>query len=84
MGAAAAIRRQPKLRCCFGKQQAFAITLEAVALEDADLGHLRFEKVFAFNVAPFWQQPEAPLRAVRDHLARDGAIRAPRSRMSAD
>ena len=32
--------------------------LEAIALEDADLGDRRFDKVFAFNVAPFWQQPE--------------------------
>ena len=28
----------------------------------------------AFNVAPFWQQPEAALGAVREHLARDGAV----------
>src|SRR5947199_7155603 len=35
--------------------------LEAIALEDADLGDRRFDKVFAFNVAPFWQQPEAAL-----------------------
>jgi hypothetical protein len=48
--------------------------LEAVALEDADLGDRRFDKVFAFNVAPFWQQPEAALGAVREHLARDGAV----------
>jgi SAM-dependent methyltransferase len=48
--------------------------LEAVALEDADLGDQRFDKVFAFNVAPFWQQPERALGAVRRHLARDGAI----------
>ena len=48
--------------------------LEAVALEDADLGDLRFDKVFAFNVAPFWLQPEAALGAVREHLARDGAV----------
>jgi SAM-dependent methyltransferase len=48
--------------------------LEAIALEDADLGDRRFDKVFAFNVAPFWQQPEAALGAVRDHLARDGAV----------
>ena len=27
--------------------------LEAIALEDADLGDQRFDKVFAFNVAPF-------------------------------
>ena len=26
--------------------------LETVALEDADLGESRFDKVFAFNVAP--------------------------------
>src|SRR6266480_1875936 len=48
--------------------------LEAIALEDADLGDRRFDKVFAFNVAPFWQQPEAALGAVREHLARDGTV----------
>jgi SAM-dependent methyltransferase len=48
--------------------------LGAIALEDADLGDRRFDKVFAFNVAPFWQQPEAALGAVREHLARDGAV----------
>src|SRR3954452_16207761 len=47
--------------------------LEATALEDADLGDRRFDKVFAFNVAPFWLQPEAALGAVREHLAPDGA-----------
>ena len=47
---------------------------EAIALEDADLGDRRFDKVFAFNVAPFWQQPEAALGAVREHLAQDGAV----------
>ena len=48
--------------------------LEAVALEHADLGDRRFDKIFAFNVAPFWQQPEAALGAVREHLARKGAL----------
>src|SRR3954465_9525353 len=48
--------------------------LEAVALEEADLGDRRFDKVFAFNVAPFWLQPKAALGAVREHLARDGAV----------
>jgi SAM-dependent methyltransferase len=47
---------------------------EAVALEDVDLGDRRFDKVFAFNVAPFWQQPERALSTVREHLARDGAV----------
>ena len=45
--------------------------LEAIALEDADLGDRRFDKIFAFNVAPFWLQPEAALATVRRHLAQD-------------
>src|SRR4051812_45798217 len=48
--------------------------LEAVALENADLGDRRFDKGFAFNVAPLWQQPQAALGAVREHLAHDGAV----------
>src|SRR4051794_16036368 len=48
--------------------------LEALALEDADLGDRRFDKVFAFNVAPFWHQPEAALGAIGEHLVRDGAV----------
>src|SRR3954449_1493654 len=42
--------------------------LEAVPLEAADLDNRRFDKVFAFNVAPFWQQPKAALGAVRKRL----------------
>jgi SAM-dependent methyltransferase len=48
--------------------------LEAITLEEADFGDRRFDKAFAFNVAPFWQQPEAALGAGREHLARDGAV----------
>ena len=48
--------------------------LKTIALEDADLGDRRFDKVFAFNVAPVWQQPQAALAAVREHLAPDGAV----------
>ena len=48
--------------------------LKAVALEQADFGAERFEKVFAFNVAPFWLQPEEALEIVRRHLAPDGAV----------
>ncbi len=48
--------------------------LEVVALEHTDLGKRRFDKVFAFNVAPFWLHPEAALGVVRKHLARDGTF----------
>ena len=48
--------------------------LEAIALEDADLGDQRFDKIFGFNVAPFWLQPKVALDAVREHLTRDGAV----------
>jgi SAM-dependent methyltransferase len=47
---------------------------EAVALVDADLGDRRFDKVFAFNVAPFWLQPESALGSVREHLTQDGTV----------
>jgi SAM-dependent methyltransferase len=48
--------------------------LKTVALENADFGDERFDKVFAFNVAPFWLQPNEALGIVRQHLAPDGAI----------
>ena len=50
--------------------------LETVALEDADLGDRRFDKVFAFNVAPFWQQPGGGARCLPRpaRLAGDGAV----------
>jgi SAM-dependent methyltransferase len=48
--------------------------LEAVALENADLGKRRFDKIFAFNVAPFWLKPEVAFGIVRKHLAKDGTF----------
>jgi len=65
----AAARRRNRLHVESGRA-----VLEATALEDADLGDQRFDKVFAFNVAPFWLRPKAALGAVREHLVRDGAV----------
>src|SRR5215212_11023705 len=48
--------------------------LKSAALETADFGDERFDKVFAFNVAPFWLQPREALAIVRRHLAPDGAV----------
>jgi SAM-dependent methyltransferase len=48
--------------------------LKTAALENADFGNERFDKVFAFNVAPFWLQPEDALGIVRRQLAPDGAV----------
>jgi len=78
-GTITAIDRSPKMiemarRRNRGHVDAGRAVLEAVALEDADLGNRRFDKVFAFNVAPFWLQPEAALGAVREYLGRDGAV----------
>jgi SAM-dependent methyltransferase len=65
----AAARRRNRLHVESGRA-----VLEAVALEDADLGHQRFDKVFAFNVAPFWLEPNQALGVVREHLASSGAV----------
>jgi SAM-dependent methyltransferase len=77
-GPITAIDRSPKMIAMATRRnrehvEAGRAVLEAVALEDADFGDRRFDKVFAFNVAPFWLQPEAALGAVREHLARDGS-----------
>jgi SAM-dependent methyltransferase len=48
--------------------------LKTAAIEDVDLGSERFDKVFAFNVAPFWLQPNDALGIVRRHLAPGGAF----------
>src|SRR4029453_6286751 len=77
-GTITAIDRSPKMIEMATRRnrehvEAGRAVLEAVALEDADLGDRRFDKVFAFNAAPFWQQPEAALGAGREHLPRGGA-----------
>ena len=48
--------------------------LKTAALEQADFGDERFDKIFAFNVAPFWLQPERALGIVRPHLTPEGAV----------
>ena len=48
--------------------------LKTAALEKAECGGERFDKVFAFNVAPFWLQPKEALEIVGRQLAPDGAM----------
>jgi SAM-dependent methyltransferase len=78
-GTITAIDRSPKMIEMATRRNREAVeagraVLETSALEDADLGNRRFDKVFAFNVAPFWQRPAAALGAVRGHLARNGTV----------
>jgi SAM-dependent methyltransferase len=78
-GTITAIDRSPKMiematRRNRGHVDAGRALLEAVALEDADLGDRCFDKVFAFNVPPFCREPERALGSVREHLAPDGAV----------
>src|SRR3954470_16350482 len=78
-GTITAIDRSPKMIEMAARRNrahvdAGRAVLEAVALEDADLSDRRFEKVFASNAALFWQQPQAALGAVREHLVRDGTV----------
>jgi SAM-dependent methyltransferase len=78
-GKITAIDRSPKMIQMATRRnrehiEAGRAVLEAIALEDAEFGDQRFDKVFAFNAAPFWLQPEAALAAVREHLSRNGAV----------
>jgi ubiquinone/menaquinone biosynthesis C-methylase UbiE len=60
---------------------------ETVALERADFGDQRFDKVFGVHVAALWRSAQA-LEAVRRHLAPGGALyvinQAPGWRSTAD
>jgi SAM-dependent methyltransferase len=78
-GTITAIDRSPRMIAMATRRnrehvEAGRALLEAVALDDVDFGNRRFDKIFAFNVAPFWLGPEAALGVVRKHLARDGAF----------
>src|SRR5215207_2974353 len=48
--------------------------LKTAALEEADFDGERFDKVFAFNVAPFWLEPKQALDIVGRHLSPTGAV----------
>jgi SAM-dependent methyltransferase len=65
----AAARRRNRLHIKSGRA-----VLETVALEHADLGDQRFDRIFAFNVAPFWLAPMEALEVVREHLTPSGAV----------
>lgn len=76
-GRVVAIDRSPKMiematRRNRAHIEAGRAQLEAVALVDADLGERRFDKVFAFNVAPFWLHPETAFGVVQKCLVKDG------------
>jgi len=78
-GTITAIDRSPKMIDAATRRNreqvdAGRATLETVKLEAADFGERRFDRVFAFNVAPFWLEPEMAIGAIRDHLDPKGAV----------
>ena len=78
-GRITAIDRSPKMIAAARRRNRSHVrsgraVLETVALEDADFGAQRFDKVFAFNVAPFWLEPTGALEVVRKCLAPRGGV----------
>jgi SAM-dependent methyltransferase len=78
-GRITAIDRSPKMIAMAARRNREHVergtaVLQAAAIADADLGDERFDKVFAFNVAPFWLEPETTLDIVRRHLAPGGTL----------
>jgi len=47
---------------------------QAIALEQADFGSERFNKIFAFHVNLFWKQPARALGIVKQLLTPGGAV----------
>lgn len=78
-GQITAIDRSPKMIAMATRRNREHIAegkavLKTAAIEQAGLGDERFDKAFAFNVAPFWLQPRDALGVVRRHLAPGGAF----------
>lgn len=78
-GTIAAIDRSPKMVEAARRRNAEHVasgraTIEVAALEEAQLGEGRFDKVFAFHVADFWRRPLEMLPPVRRALAPHGTL----------
>lgn len=48
--------------------------LQAAALEKADFGSDKFDKIFAINVSLFWMETAETLAIAQRHLAKGGAL----------
>jgi SAM-dependent methyltransferase len=79
-GSITAIDRSPAMveaarRRNAGHVAAGRASFQAVALDQADFGDARFDKVFAIHVGVFLRgEPGRELRVVRDHLAPGGRL----------